>query len=100
MIDITQIIVAVIGLIGLVLSGVVFPLLRSKLTAQQQETLFALVRTGVFAAEQLFPMEKMGAEKLEYVKNYLNGLGYDADTVEVRAAIEAAVKELKIEIGK
>ena len=100
MIDLTQIILAVIGLVSMVLTGFVLPLLRSKLTAQQQETLFALVRTGVFAAEQLFPLEKTGAEKLAYVKEYLNGLGYDADAVEVRAAIEAAVKELKIEIGK
>ena len=98
MIDITQVVVALIGLLGIILTSVVFPLLKLKLSVEQQSTLYALIRTGVFAAEQLFPAEK-GAEKLEYVKNLLREKGYDADTDSVRAAIEAQVKALKIEIG-
>lgn len=95
-IDLTQIALAVIALIGTVLTGFVIPLLKSKLTQNQQETLEAVIQTGVYAAEQLFKKPSSGAEKLQYVKDYLAKLGYDVDTEAIRAAIEAEVKMLSI----
>jgi LL-H family phage holin len=102
-IDFTDIIVALIGLLATVITTYLVPFIKSKLTAQQQSTLEAIARTGVYAAEQLFNVPKSGSEKLEYVTNYatqlLTKLGIRVDADRLRAAIEAAVKELHIEGG-
>lgn len=95
--DLTQIILAVITLMGSVVTSFIIPLLKQKLTEKQQETLLALIKTGVYAAEQL---KDTGSDKKEYVKQLLAEKGYDADLNEIDAAVEAAVKELKIELSK
>ena len=97
-IDLTQIILAVITLIGAVLTGFVIPWLKNKLTDHQYDTFATLVRVGVFAAEQLFSSEKW-KEKKQYVVDLLEENGYSVDTTTVDALIEATVRELRIEQG-
>jgi len=96
-VDLTQIILAVIALLGTVLTTFLIPLLKDKLTEKQQDKLKALIKTGVYAAEQLM---KTGEDKKKYVENLLIESGYNVDLESVNAAIEAAVKELKIELNK
>ena len=55
-IDLTKILLAIITLVGTVISGFVIPWLKNKLTDHQYDTLAALVRVGVFAAAQIFTM--------------------------------------------
>lgn len=98
-IDLTQIILAVITLIGAVLTGFVIPWLKNKLTDHQYDTLASLVRVGVFAAEQLFTSD-MWKEKKQYVVDLLAENGYSVDTTAVDALIEATVRELRIEQGQ
>lgn len=97
-IDLTQIILAVIALLSAIITGFVIPWLRNKLTDHQYDTLAALVRVGVFAAEQLFASEQW-KEKKEYVVNLLLENGYKVDVTAVDALIEATVRELRIEQG-
>ena len=52
-IDITEIVVAVIGLLGIVITSVVVPLIKSKLTNSQWETIKNYALAGVQAAEIL-----------------------------------------------
>lgn len=94
-IDITQIAIALIGLIGAAITTFLIPWLRSKTTAAQQDQLMAWVHIAVTAAEMLYTGSGRGEEKLEYVKNWLaeRGITYDEQTI--RAAIEAAVWGLK-----
>ena len=105
-IDLTQIILAVITLIGAIIARYAIPLIKDKLNARQQELLVALVRTGVYAAEQIYTSEQ-GQEKKQYVLDFLRKNGYDIDdkAVEgkvsdvVEALIEAMVKELKMSLN-
>lgn len=46
-IDITEIVVAVIGLLGIVITSVVVPLIKSKLTNSQWETIKNYALVGV-----------------------------------------------------
>lgn len=94
-IDLTQIILAVIALISAVITGFVIPLIKSKLNTQQLDALKAAAKIAVYAAEQIHVPEEW-AKKKEDARKYLAELGYDIDSVTVDAAIEAAVKELKI----
>lgn len=95
MIDLTEIILAVIAVLGTILTAVVVPLLKQKLTENQQEILGKIVKTGVYAAEQLFG-GGTGAQKKEWVLKYLSDQGYNVDLESINAQIEAVVKELKI----
>ena len=94
MIDITPIIQAVITLIGVVLTSLVVPLIRSKTTAAQQEEINGWVRVAVAAAEQLYKGQGRGPEKLAYVRDWLAKQGITMDTDKLESMIEAAVYEL------
>lgn len=100
-IDITQIIVALIGLLSVIITSVVVPLIRSKLTNSQWESIKNYALAGVQAAEIIFNAQDKGEEKLEWVSKYIeeqckaHGIEIDMDTV--RVAIENAWKQLGLD---
>ena len=100
-IDITQIVVAVIGLLGIIITSVVVPLIKSKLTNSQWESIKNYALAGVQAAEIIFNAQGKGEEKLEWVSKYIeaqckaHGIEIDMDTV--RIAIENAWKDLGLD---
>ena len=98
-IDLTQIILAIITLIGAIISRYLIPWIKGKLDDRQQATFAALVRVGVFAAEQLYKSDQ-GQEKKNYVLDLLKKNGYEIYSEAVEATIEATVKELRIEMQK
>ena len=96
-IDLTGIIIAVVGLIFNFLIAwlgkkIVPPLkkwLEEKTTAEQRQAMWNVITKLVEAAEQVIGAGK-GAEKLQYVKDALLAAGYSVDA----DLIEAAVKEM------
>lgn len=99
-IDLTQIILAVIALIGAILTSFVIPWLKKKvdvengkLTETQSALLKLAINTAVKAAEQLFASEE-GLKKKAYVLDILKSQGYEVDQAAINAAIEAAVLDL------
>lgn len=105
-IDLTQIILAVIALIGAILTGFVIPWLKSKINVENgkiNETQAALLKlainTAVKAAEQLFNSDE-GQKKKAYVLDILKAQGYEVDQIALDAAIEAAVYNLKEKINE
>lgn len=99
-IDITQIVVAVIGLLGLVVTSVLVPLIRTKINAEQWDTICNYAVAAVQAAEIIIGAGK-GAEKFAWAKEYIeaqcaaHGIKIDMDTVQV--AIENAWKSLGLD---
>ncbi len=95
--DLTQIVVALIGLMGLVITSVIVPLIKSKLTDAQWRMIEAYAIAGVQAAEIIIGAGK-GDEKFVWAKEYIeaqckaHGIKIDMDTVQV--AIENAWKNL------
>ena len=94
-IDVTQVIVALIGLIGVLLSTVIVPLVRSKTTAQNWNNAIFWVKMAVQSAEQIYTGTGMGAKKKEYVEAFLKKNNIELDPSQLDVAIEAAVKEIK-----
>ncbi len=98
--DITQIIVLIIAVLGLVLTGVFFPYAKTKVSADKLSMVYSLVKIAVNAAEQIYG-SKMGEQKKQYVVEYLaqKGIYVDVDIVasEFNAMIESAVYELSRE---
>lgn len=99
-IDITQIVVAVIGLLGLVVTSVLVPLVRTKINAEQWDTICNYAVAAVQAAEIIIGAGK-GEEKFAWAKEYIeaqckaHGIKIDLDTVQV--AIENAWKDLGLD---
>lgn len=92
--DITQVVIALVGLLAAVVTGFAIPWLRSKLGAAQFAQLVEVARVAVLAAEQLGATDVI-QDKLSYaaaqVKAALAKQGLHYDDELVRVAIEAAV---------
>lgn len=88
MIDLTTLFNALIALMAAVITAFVIPWIKAKTTTQQRKLLESIVKTLVFAAEQLYGAGK-GEEKLQYVVQCLKERGYTVDTDMIEAAVKA-----------
>ena len=86
-IDLTQIITAILGLFAALITYRLIPYIKAKTTNEQQAYIRALVKAGVFAAEQIYQTEGMGKKKMEYVKEFLHQHGFDINVAEIEAAV-------------
>ena len=99
-IEITQIMVVFVTLLSAVMTGILFPLIRSKVSAAQWELIKEFAVAGVQAAEILLGAGN-GKEKFEQAKRYIEqqckkyGIKMDADAIQV--AIENAWKALGLD---
>lgn len=91
-----KIILAVIGLLGTIITVVLVPYFRSKTTEKQRDNIYTLVMLAVSAAEQIFFKPGEGEKKKEYVLKYLFSRGIKLTIEDLNIFIEAAVKELNI----
>jgi len=93
--NITAIIVTLIGALAAAVSAFVIPYLKAKAGQARWEQFIKIVEVAVNAAEQL-GLTDVVKDKFAYAEDQIgialekHGLTYDADTI--RAAIEAAVK--------
>jgi len=90
--NITQILLGIIILIGGIVGLFVVPYLKTHMTAEQISILVGIAQTVVYAAEKIFGA-KMGKDKLEYAmslaKSLLGKKGLTFDEDVIRAAIES-----------
>lgn len=97
-IDITPIIELVISLITAVMAILVFPWIRSKVSASKWDNLCTYAATFVKCAELTFKGTNLGKDKKKYVTEKLTelanqqGLKFSPEAIE--AAIESAVKSM------
>jgi hypothetical protein len=94
-IDITPVAEAVIALLAAVVTAVVVPWIRRKVSAEETARIAALVRTAVAAVEQIYGgAEGHGKEKKAFVLDFLKEKGFTLDPDEIEMMLEAAVYEL------
>ena len=103
-INITPIIEAIIALVSIVVTTVLIPFIKTKMTANQFSYLEGIIKTAVYAAEVLFNGDGRGAEKREYVTSYVekiceqHKITFDANAV--RQMIEKSWLELTQGVAK
>lgn len=88
MVNLTPIFEAIIALVAALVTYKLIPWIKAHTTAEQQVVISAVVKTLVFAAEQVYGAGN-GSAKLDYVAKGLEERGYAVD----RAVIEATIKE-------
>lgn len=100
-IDITSIVVALIGVLGTVITTYLIPYFKSKTTTTQWDNIMAWAKAGVGCAEILYNGVGKGKEKREYVEKYILDMcskaGVKVNSDEVRVAIENAWKSLGLD---
>ena len=98
--NITQILLGIILILGGLVTLIVWPYIKTHVSAEQLSILVGIAQTVVFAAEKIFGA-KMGEDKLDYAlrlaKQLLQKKGLTFDEEVVRAAIEAQVQQLNLD---
>lgn len=93
-INITDIIIAVIGVLATIITTFVVPYIKTKITIGQYNALKIIATTAVKGAEALYIGKKRGEEKRDYVLNCIkeqcNKKGFTFDETELRNALEDA----------
>ncbi len=93
MFDITPILESLITILCAIITGLLIPYLRKKLSNATFDNISKWVNVAVSCAEQVYG-EGKGKDKKQFVLNYLNskGLTYDQEAIDV--LIESAVQKL------
>lgn len=95
-----EIILGLISILGLILTGVLIPLIKEKIGNEKLAKYEYWATTAVQSAEMLFKEKGMGETKKEYVVNFLNEMFNKNKTVitkeQIEVLIEAAVKSMKL----
>ncbi len=94
MVDITNIVSAVITLIVALVTTFLIPWLKEKFDNEKLANIKAWVKVAVQAAEMIYEGAGKGAEKKAYVLQYLESKGFKLDTATIENLIESAVLEL------
>lgn len=98
-IDITQIVIALIGVLTTVLTTVVIPYFKSRTTAEQRDNIYFWAKIAVQAAEKLYKESGQGKIKKEYVKEFLASHGIILDEAQLDVVIESAVLQMQTELA-
>lgn len=95
----TPIINAIIALIGALMSVILIPYVKTKISSEKLKRLATVIEYAVKAAEQLYKDAGMGELKKAHVLSYLVEKGYIKDiasiSTEIDNLIESAVYELR-----
>lgn len=94
-VNITPIVVALIGLLSAIITTVLVPYFKSKTTAEQRNNIYFWVKTAVEAAEKIFNQSGQGQAKKEYVKQFLAEHGILLDEDQLDVVIESAVLQMQ-----
>lgn len=97
--DITELALSVIGLLGAIITGVLVPLIRSKTTGAQQVEIAKWVKIAVSAAEQIFTQTSAGQEKKQWVLEFLEKQGIRVDDEAVFAQVDALIEAFVAEMN-
>lgn len=93
MIDLTNVLEAVVALAVALISAFLIPWIKSKTTAQQREDMLKWVDIAVSAAQQLYH-KCSGQQRLDYALSVLSGKGFNINDDTLLDAVEAAVLKL------
>ncbi|WP_068913577.1 phage holin, LLH family [Criibacterium bergeronii] len=95
MVDLTQVVVAVLTLIISMVSAFLVSYLKTKIDAEKLENIRFWVNIAVEAAEQIYAGSGRGKEKKKDVLKFLQSKGFTLNAEEIEKIIQAAVLNLK-----
>lgn len=94
MIDLTNLIEAALEVLAIVVVLYLIPMIKAKLSNEQEAKLRGVFEVAVYAAEKIYGAKK-GDEKLAYVEEYLRKRGIRVDAMRLKAYVNAAIKKME-----
>lgn len=91
-----QVLQVILALVSLVITGMLIPLIKTKISKDKLEKALVVTEIAVKAAEQIYKETGQGVIKKKYVIDYIKRSGLNLTDNEINALIEAAVKELNL----
>lgn len=91
----TMIIEGLITLLVGILTAILLPYIKGKMSAADFAETIKWVKIAVQAAEMIFKESGLGEKKKKYVEDFLESHGITYDAEQLDALIESAVLELK-----
>ena len=91
-----NIIQVVLAIVSIVVTGILIPLIKTKISKTDLEKALVITDIAVKAAEQIYKEAGKGQIKKKYVIDYLKKSGLNLSDEEINALIEATVKELNL----
>lgn len=93
--DVTIVIEALVLVVSIIMARFVVPWVKERTSAAEQENINTWIRAAVAAAEQIYAGRGRGAEKKDYVLQWLAYHGFNVSSETVDMLIESAVYRLK-----
>ena len=94
--DNINILQVILALLSIIVTGILIPLIKTKVKKEDLEKAIIITDIAVKAAEQIFKESGQGPIKKKYVIEYLKKSGLDLSDDEINTLIEATVKELNL----
>ena len=91
-----QVLQVILALVSLVITGMLIPLIKTKISKDKLEKALVVTEIAVKAAEQIYKETGQGVIKKKYVIDYIKKSGLNLTDDEINALIESAVKELNL----
>ena len=91
-----QVLQVILALVSLVITGMLIPLIKTKISKDKLEKALVVTEIAVKAAEQIFKETGQGVIKKKYVIDYIKKSGLNLSDDEINALIESTVKELNL----
>ena len=96
--QIFNIVLLLIPVIGTVITGILIPYIKTKISATQMEEIIKWVTKAVEAAEVLFDAPKSGEEKREYVIDFIDRMFNSKKEIitqdQIRILLESAWRQM------
>ena len=99
MVDLTPIVESIITLAVALVTAFLIPYIKTKISEEKYAEIQTWVTVAVEAAEMIYVGTGRGAEKKQYVLEFLAKKGYSLDIDSLEALIEAAVLGIQ-EVGE
>lgn len=94
MIDLTQIVIALIGLAVSLITSYLIPYINTHISSDKLDLIRKWAEVAVKCAELTYSGDKRGTDKKQFVIDFLKSKGFAVNTSEVEAIIEATVLEM------
>ena len=92
-----QIVLAIIGLLGTLITAIAVPLIKAKYDAEKRAKIYDYIKIAVGAADQILKVEDpTGEKRKQFVVDYLTEKGLKITMEDLNMMIEAAVQQLNI----
>lgn len=99
-----NIVLLLIPVIGAIITGILIPYVKTKISVTQMDEIIKWVTKAVQAAEVLFDTPKSGEDKRQYVINFIDKMFNSKKEVitkdQIRVLLEAAWKQMKLTEAK